>query len=104
MVIDNSENAEPLCIKKNEIIAHAEFVIENVQPETINRIIKDSSYGRCFDEETQPGEYKYQSEDKPPRFEYLDKINVKSEGPGTKEFVKDLLMPWLILSDRVDDI
>ena len=39
VVIDNSENAEPLCIKKNEIIAHAEFVIENVQSETINKII-----------------------------------------------------------------
>ena len=92
VVIDNSENAEPLCIKKNEIIAHAEFVIENVQSETINRIIKDSSYGRCFDEETQPGEYKYETEEKPPRFEYLDKINIKSEEPGTKEFVKDLLI------------
>ena len=92
VVINNSENMNPLYITKNEIIAHAEFVNDEIPPEQIKRIIKDSSINKIpFDEETQAGEYKLQPEENPGRFDYVDKINVKSEEPGTEQFCKNLL-------------
>ena len=89
LLIDNSDNTQPYQVRKDEIIAHAEFVHEEVPSEQVKRIIKDSSYS--IDEETLMGEYKLQTEDKPDRFEYVDKINIKSEDSGTAEFCKNLL-------------
>ena len=92
VVINNSENMNPLYINKNEIIAHAEFVHDEVPADQIKRIIKDSSMNKIpFDEETQAGEYKLQSEEKPGRFDYVEKINIKSEEHGTEQFCKTLL-------------
>ena len=88
-LIDNSDNLEPRQINKDEIIAEAEFVHEEADPEQIKRIIQDSSYS--LDEQTQLGEYKLLNEDKPNRFDYINSINVKSEDEGTDEFCKTLL-------------
>ena len=88
-LIDNSDNADPLYINKNEIIAHGELVHQEAPPDQINRIIKDSSYS--INQETQAGEYKLQDEEPVNRFEYIEKINVKSNEPGTEEFAKELL-------------
>ena len=88
-LIDNSDSLDPLYINKNEIIAHGELVHQEAPPDQINRIIKDSSYS--INQETQAGEYKLQDEKPADRFEYIDKINIKSNEPGTEEFAKELL-------------
>ena len=88
VVIDNSENLEPLYINKNEIIAHAEFAKEEVSNEQIKKIIEDSSHSI---NDAEMGELKLQEETQPPRFEYIDKINVKSQEEGTEDFCKELL-------------
>ena len=88
VIIDNSENLEPLHISKEEIIAHAEFVKEEVSQDQIRRIIDDSSYSI---NDAEMGELKLQDEIQPTRFEYIDKINIKSQEEGTEEFCKNLL-------------
>ena len=88
VIIDNSANLEPLYINKEEIIAHAEFVKEEVSNEQIKRIINDSSYSI---NEAEMGELKLQDEIQPNRFEYIEKINIKSQEEGTEDFCKKLL-------------
>ena len=88
VIIDNSANLEPLYINKEEIIAHAEFVKEEVSNEQIKRIINDSSYSI---NEAEMGELKLQDETQPNRFEYIEKINIKSQEEGTEDFCKKLL-------------
>ena len=88
-LIDNSDSLDPLYINKDEIIAHGELVHQEAPPDQINRIIKDSSYS--INQETQAGEYKLQDEGTVDRFEYIEKINIKSNEPGTEEFSKELL-------------
>lgn len=93
VIIDNSDNLESLYINKNDIIANAEFVHEEIPTEQIKRIIKDTSLDKSytFDDETQAGEYKLHSEQKPDRYQYVNKINIKSNDPGTTEFCQSLL-------------
>ena len=74
---------------KGEIIAHSELLHEEVSPEYVRRILKGSTYS--IDEETQPGEYKLHDDETIGRYDYVDKINIKSEEPGTAQFCKDLL-------------
>ena len=90
VLIDNTNNLEPLLIDKAEIIAHAEFVHDEASPEQVKRIIQDSSYS--INEETQLGEYKLHEEDTPKRYDYVDAINIKSEEEGTAEYCRNLLM------------
>ena len=89
VLIDNSDGIEKLVVKKGQVIAHTEFLHEEVPPESINRILKNSSYS--IGEETQPGEYKLHEQEEIKRYDYVDKINIKSNEPGTEEFCKDLL-------------
>ena len=88
-LVDNSNNNEPLIIRKNEIIAHAELVEEAVPNEQIKRLIKEGTYS--FEEQTQKGEYKLEKEETPERFSYIDKINIKTEDKGIEFFCKKLL-------------
>ena len=88
VIIDNSENLEPLHISREEVIAHAEFVKEEVSNDQIKRILDDSSYSI---NDAEMGELKLQDETQPTRFAYIDKINIKSQEEGTEEFCKNLL-------------
>ena len=88
-LIDNSDSNKPLQLRKNKVVANAEFVHEEVLPEQIKRIIKGSTYS--INEETQMGEYKLQEEKTEGRYEYVEKINVKTEEPGIEEFCRKLL-------------
>ena len=89
LLIDNTDGIEPLVLHKGEIIAHSELLHEEVSPEYVRRILKGSTYS--IDEETQPGEYKLHDDETIGRYDYVDKINIKSEEPGTAQFCKDLL-------------
>ena len=89
VVIDNSQNHENKVLFKNTVIAHAEFVHQEVPVEQIKRIIQDSSLS--IGNQTQMGEYKLHPETQPGRYEYVDKINIKSDEPGTAEFCRKLL-------------
>ena len=88
VIIDNTDFCEPKFLKRKEIIAHAEFVQEEVSQEKVNRILEDDIYSL---NNVSIGELKLEEEKSPERFEYISKINIKSEEPGTEEFCKDLL-------------
>ena len=88
-LVDNSNNNEPLVIEKGHIMAHAELVEDEASTEQVKRLIKEGTYN--FEEETQKGEYKLEKEDKPERFAYVDKINIKSNEDGVEQFCKSLL-------------
>ena len=90
VLVDNSDGLEPLILKKNQVIANSEILHEEVPPEQIRRILREDTYS--IGEETQPGEYKLHDEEKIGRYDYVDKINIKSEEVGTEEFCKDLLI------------
>ena len=70
-------------------MAHAELVEDEASTEQVKRLIKEGTYN--FEEETQKGEYKLEKEDKPERFAYVDKINIKSNEDGVEQFCKSLL-------------
>ena len=80
LLIDNTDGIEPLVLHKGEIIAHSELLHEEVSPEYVRRILKGSTYS--IDEETQPGEYKLHDDETIGRYDYVDKITIKSEESG----------------------
>ena len=88
-VIDNTRNHDTLVVKKNEMMAHAELAYDQPSNDQVKRIIKEGTYD--FETESLPGELKLESEEKPGRFEYIEKVNVKSKDPGVEDFCKNLL-------------
>ena len=89
ILVDNSTNMETLILRKGQVVATCEFLHEEVSPDTVNRILKESNYS--LETETQAGEYKLIENEKIDRYGYVDKINIKSNDPGTEEFCKTLL-------------
>ena len=71
-------------------IANAEFVHEEPTKEEINRILQEGN--QSFETMTQNGEYKMIPEEIPGRYEYVDKINVKSNDTEKIAFAKQLLL------------
>ena len=90
VVVDNNENCQPMYLQKNEIIAHAEFVHEEPSQEEVNRILGKGN--DSFETETQNGEYKIIEEKEPEKYEYVDKINIKSNDKEKIAFGKQLLV------------
>ena len=93
IIIDNSENINDITITKGEIIAHAEFVHEEASIEQVNKIIEECAYpdeDKTF-KNSQRGEMKYHEETNIGRYDYIDKINIKSNEEGTEKFCKQLL-------------
>ena len=93
IIIDNSENVNDITITKGEIIAHAEFVHEEASIEQVNKIIEECAYpdeDKTF-KNSQRGEMKYHEETNIGRYDYIDKINIKSNEEGTEKFCKQLL-------------
>ena len=88
VIVDNSQNLEPLHIERGQLIAHAELIIEQVENEQILRILDDAA---SITSEKSMGEIEKQDETQPGRYDYIDKINIKSEEPGTEEFCHQLL-------------
>ena len=88
MVIDNSMNLSPLHIQKDKLIAHAEFLLEQVPQEEIRQILESSD---ILIKEDGIGELEKQAEEDVHRFDYIDKVDIKAEEPDTKEFCKTLL-------------
>ena len=93
IIIDNTENINSINIKKGEIIAHAEFAEHEATTEQVNRILEECIYpeeDKTF-QNSQKGEMKLEPEEPVKRFDYVDKINIKSNEEGTEEFCKQLL-------------
>ena len=88
-LVDNSDNIEPLLLKKGEITAHAEIVDQAATQEQVKRLIKEGTYD--FETETQRGEYKLEKEEVPERFAYIDQINIKTDDKKIEDFCKKLL-------------
>ena len=88
VVIDNSMNLSPLHIQKDKLIAHAEFLLEQVPQEEIRQILESSD---ILIKEDGIGELEKQAEEDVHRFDYIDKVDIKAEEPDTKEFCKTLL-------------
>ena len=90
VIVDNNQNCQPLYLHRKDIIAHAEFVHEEPTQEEVKRIINEEN--ESFETLTQNGEYKMEDEKQPERYEYVDKINIKSNDKEKIEFGKQLLM------------
>ena len=94
VIIDNTENINAINITKGEIIAHAEFVEQEATNEQVNKILEEYAYpeeNKTF-KNSQKGEMKLEEEkEKIGRYDYIDKINIKSNEKGTEEFCKQLL-------------
>ena len=90
VVIDNNDNCQPLYLQRNYLIAHAEFVHEEPTQEEVKRIINEED--QSFETQTQNGEYKLADEEQPGRYDYVNKINIKSNDKEKIEFGKQLLM------------
>ena len=88
-VVDNTRNHDTLVIKKDEMMAHAELAYDQPSNDQIKRIIKEGTYD--FETESLPGELKLEKEEKPGRYEYIEKVNIKSKDPGVENFCKTLL-------------
>ena len=87
-VVDNTRNHDTLVIKKDEMMAHAELAYDQPSNDQIKRIIKEGTYD--FETESLPGELKLEKEEKPGRYEYIEKVNIKSKDPGVENFCKTL--------------
>ena len=90
VVVDNNENCQPMYLHKKDLLAHAEFVHEEPSQEEVNRILHDND--QSFETLTQEGEYKMIEEQKAGRYEYVEKINIKSTEKEKIEFGKHLLI------------
>ena len=88
VLLDNTDNLEPLMVHKNTKIAHAEIVNDQVSNDQVKRIFKENW---SIDQDTQAGEYELQDEKEPNRYDYLQNINVKTDEKGIEAFCKNLL-------------
>ena len=95
IAIDNMDNAEPMTIKKEQLIAHAEFVHEEVEQEKIKQIMEENESHFTLDrksiDDIERGELKLENEKLPGRWDYIDQVNIKSHEEGTKEYCQQLL-------------
>ena len=88
VVIDNTGNLNPLHIEKGKMIAHAEFLLEQVPQEEVEKILQLSE---IVVKEDSIGELEKKPEDNVPRFEYVDKVDVKTDDADIKNFCNRLL-------------
>ena len=89
VLVDNTDGIEPIKFQEGQVIAHSEVLYEET-PEKVQRILRGSTYN--METETQAGEYKLHPQENIGRFDYVEKINVKSDEEGTEDFCRDLLI------------
>ena len=89
VVVDNSENLETLKIPKGKLIAHAEFLEEQIPEEEIKRILETAE---SIQVDQDVGEIEKQSHKEIGRYDYISQVNIKSDDPDIQNFSKQLLI------------